>query len=93
MVSGKKEVPIEELSSDGASPDSDAPEEEDLAGEDFAREQRKKTGLPELELDALPSAIANRMLILDICFNIWYAACTNVCMYLCVYLNAYIYII
>ena len=52
------------MSSDGASCGSDG-EEEDLAGDEFAREQRKKTGLPELELDALPSAIANKMLNLD----------------------------
>ena len=65
FVSGKKEEPIEQLSSDGASADSDELDEEDLAGDEFAREQRKKTGLPELELDGLPSAIANKMLNLD----------------------------
>ena len=48
-----------ELSSDGASSDP-----EDLAADDLAAEARKKAGLPELELDALPSTIAIKMMML-----------------------------
>lgn len=48
-----------ELSSDGASSDA-----EDLAADDLAAEARKKAGLPELELDALPSTIAIKMMML-----------------------------
>lgn len=42
----------EQISSDGMS------DREDLAADDLAREAQKKAGLPELDLDALPSAFA-----------------------------------
>ena len=59
----------QDLSSDGAS-EQEIEDEANLAAEDLAREQRKRAGIPELELDAIPSSIAGRMLLLDGCL-IW----------------------
>lgn len=42
----------------------DAEECKARAAEKAAQQQRKKAGLPELVVDALPSTICNRMLIL-----------------------------
>ena len=51
----------EELSSDGASEDN-----ENLAANALAQEQRKKAGIPELPHDALPSSLAIKMMILGL---------------------------
>ena len=48
----------ESLSSDGASD----LEREDMAADDLAQEEARKAGIPELELDALPSASATKFL-------------------------------
>lgn len=48
---------------DGISDDDGAPNDispEDLA-RDAAKRERKKAGIPELELDGLPSALCNKM--------------------------------
>lgn len=52
---------------DEASESSDDEDEEDpeqMRADDLQREERKKAGIPTLELDALPSTIAQKMVFL-----------------------------
>ena len=57
--------------------DSDASEDDDsdeidpdkLKADEVAQDGRKKAGVPTLELDALPSSIASKMMTL--CFEFW----------------------
>ena len=58
--------PVDDDDGDGPS-DLEVVSQKDLAEakkEETAKAGRKKAGLPELELDALPSSLANRMSIL-----------------------------
>ena len=48
-----------------SSDDDEDGEPENMGLEDAAKEERKRAGLPELEHDALASAIATKMLTLD----------------------------
>lgn len=41
-------------------------DEKKFTAEQLAAKQRKRAGLPELELDALPSTIANKMMNLSL---------------------------
>ena len=59
-------APLSPVGTDDASSDSEVGSEEcrNMQAKSRAQQERKKAGLPELEVDALPSAIATRMMTL-----------------------------
>ena len=59
-------APLSPVGTDDDSSDSEVGSQEcrEIQAKSRAQQERKKAGLPELEVDALPSAIATRMMTL-----------------------------